>query len=81
MIPQVLSDFKTVNLIKGDMKYSGAFKDIPLAELGITLECVKSNYGKPVFVLFHAVVFRLRIPRLCPAECRTHLSCLLPANN
>ena len=32
------------------MGYGGAFKDMPLEELGISLECIKSNYGTSGFV-------------------------------
>lgn len=50
MLSAVLSDFKQVSVIKADMGYRGAFKDMPLEEMGITLQCVKSNYGASGFV-------------------------------
>lgn len=50
MISNVLSDFRQVRLIKADMGYRGAFKEMHLEEFGIALECVKSNYGTSEFV-------------------------------
>lgn len=50
LVSGVLSDYKQVAFIKADMGYRGAFRDMPLEELGITLECVKSNYGSSGFV-------------------------------
>ncbi len=50
MMSHVLSDHKQITLIKADVGYRGAFKDMPLDEMGITLECVKSNYGEKGFV-------------------------------
>lgn len=50
LVSSVLSDYKQVALIKADMGYRGAFRDMPLEEQGITLECVKSNYGSSGFV-------------------------------
>lgn len=50
LIANVLSDYKLIETIKADLGYRGAFKDMPLAELGINLECVKSNYGTADFV-------------------------------
>ncbi len=50
MMCRVLSDHKQITLIRADMGYRGAFKELPLDELGITLECVKSNYGEKGFV-------------------------------
>lgn len=50
MLTEVLSDYELVKLIKTDLGYRGAFKEMPLQELGITLECVKSNYGSAGFV-------------------------------
>ncbi len=50
MVACLLSDFKQITLIKADMGYRGAFKEMPLDEMGITLECVKSNYGEKGFV-------------------------------
>lgn len=50
LIADVLSDYKQVAVIKADMGYRGAFRDMQLDELGITLECVKSNYGFSGFV-------------------------------
>ena len=50
LVSGVLSDYKQVAVIKADMGYRGAFRDMPLEELGIALECVKSNYGSSVFV-------------------------------
>ena len=39
-----------VAVIKADMGYRGAFRDMAPEEPGIALECVKSNYGSSVFV-------------------------------
>lgn len=50
LISGVLSEYKQIAVIKADMGYRGAFRDMPLEELGITLECVKSNYGSSGFV-------------------------------
>ena len=50
LISCVLSDYRQITVIKADMGYRGAFKDMPLEELGISLECVKSNYGASGFV-------------------------------
>ncbi len=50
LISSVLSDHKQIAVIKADMGYRGAFKDVPLEELGISLQCVKSNYGSKGFV-------------------------------
>ena len=40
-----------VAVIKADMGYRGAFRDMPPEEPGTALECVKSDYGSSVFVL------------------------------
>ncbi len=50
MMCRVLSDHKQITLIKADMGYRGAFKEMPHDELGITLECVKSDYREKGFV-------------------------------
>ena len=50
LISCVLSDYRQITVIKADMGYRGAFKDMPLEELGISLECVRSNYGTSGFV-------------------------------
>ncbi len=50
LIAGVLPDYKQINVIKADMGYRGAFKDMPLEEPGISLECVKSNYGSAGYV-------------------------------
>ena len=50
LISNVLSEFRNIGLIKADMGYRGAFKDMPLEELGIVLECVKSNFGTSAFI-------------------------------
>lgn len=50
LISCVLSDYKLIELIKADMGYRGAFKDMPLEELGVVLECVKSNHGTSDFI-------------------------------
>ncbi len=50
LISKVLSDNPMVSLIKADLGYRGAFKDMPLSELGISVECVKSNFGTREFL-------------------------------
>lgn len=50
LLSNVISDFKQIKIIKADLGYRGAFKEMPLAELGISLECVKSNYGTTQFI-------------------------------
>lgn len=50
LISSVLSDYKQIAVIKADLGYRGAFKEMPLEELCITLDCVKSNYGSSDFV-------------------------------
>lgn len=50
MMSYVLSDYKDIRLIKADLGYRGAFKDMPFEEFGIQLECVKSNFGTSDFV-------------------------------
>lgn len=50
LISRVLSDYRQITAIKADMGYRGAFRDIPLEELGISLQCVKSNFGSSGFV-------------------------------
>lgn len=50
MMSNVLSDYMKIELVKADLGYRGAFRDMPLEELGIVLECVKSNYGSSEFI-------------------------------
>ncbi len=49
LIYNILSRFPGIGLIKADMGYRGAFSDMPLEELGVRLDCVKSNYGTSGF--------------------------------
>lgn len=50
LVSSTLSDFHRITCIKADMGYRGAFKEMPLDELGIRLDCVKSNFGTAHFV-------------------------------
>ena len=50
LIANVLSLFRNISVIKADLGYRGAFKDMPFSELGVIIECVKSNYGTPEFI-------------------------------
>lgn len=50
LIAKTLSAHHGITHIKADMGYRGILKEMPLHELGITLECVKSNYGGSGFV-------------------------------
>lgn len=50
LISDTLSTHKRVRHIKADMGYRGTQREMPLEELGVVLDCVKSNYGSPGFV-------------------------------
>ncbi len=50
LISNVQSDYKQITVIKADMGYRGAFREMPLEELGISLQCVKSNFSSKGFV-------------------------------
>lgn len=50
LISNVLSTHTDMNLIKADLGYRGAFKDMRLEDLGVTPECVKSNFGTSSFI-------------------------------
>lgn len=45
-----LSEFRIIVYIKADMGYPGLSRHLPLEELGIKLDCVKSNFGTPDFI-------------------------------
>ena len=53
LIANTLSLFRDINLIKADLGYRGAFKEMPFSELGLTVECVKSNHGTSDFIPMH----------------------------
>lgn len=50
LITNTLSLFRNVHAVKGDLGYRGAFRDMPFCELGLMLDCVKSNFGTSQFI-------------------------------
>lgn len=50
LIANTLSLFRETYTVKGDLGYRGVFRDMPFCELGIMLDCVKSNFGTSRFI-------------------------------
>lgn len=50
LIANTLSEFRNIVLVKADMGYAGVSRHMPTDELGIRIECVKSNFGTPDFI-------------------------------
>lgn len=49
LVASLLNVWNDITLIKADLGYRGMFKDCPLSEMNVTLECVKSNFGTSEF--------------------------------
>lgn len=50
LIANILSLFRETDMVKGALGYRGAFKNMPFCELGLMLDCVKSNFGTSQFI-------------------------------